>query len=238
MDSPATDDDILPLVEELIDGSSEVRLRALKDLEMLDAEHPAIMPALITALKDRDVAVRLAMAQSLERRGAPAIAALMEGLRESRGRQREAILNTILLIGPPARAAVPLLEAMKDDPLFGPLAERALHCVRHGKPTDWRRLFESLTVWIVLCGVLLGVVCELLTWLGAFTRERGVSYEIAVAWAAIGAYFGAVMGLRFSGALGLRYGVKIMGLACAAAGGVAGRLLGQVLEPLIQTLGP
>lgn len=237
MDSPGADDDILALVEEIIGGSSAARLQALTELAVLEADHPAIVKALIRALKDGDVAVRLAIAQALERRGAPAITALVEGLRESRGTQREAILNTIVLIGPPARAAMPLLNALKDDPLVGSLAERALHAIRHGKPLDWHQLFDRLTLSIVLGGVLLAAICEFFSWLGLLSQAKGLGYQIAIAWCALGAYLGVILGLRLGGTLTMRLGGKVVGMTCAAAGAMVGRLVGEVLEPLIQALG-
>src|SRR5438045_3779281 len=109
MDSQAADDELTRLVEELTQGPSPVRLAALQRLETMESDARVVIPALIAALKDRDVAVRLAIAQALERRGAPAIAALGEQLGEARGIMREAILNTFVLIGSPARAAVPKL---------------------------------------------------------------------------------------------------------------------------------
>lgn len=231
------EDEILQIVEELKDGSAEARKAALHKLEIIEADHPAILPALIAALKDKDVAVRLALARELERRGEPAITALIEQLRESRGLQREAILNVFVLIGPPAKSAIPILSALRDDPLVGPLAQRALNAVRHGKPMDWRKLFDSLSLSIVLGGVVLALSCEFFSWLGVLSQEKGLAYQISIAWLAIGAYFGAIIGMRVTNKMGIHAWAKFLGMTCAAAGAVLGRLLGKILEPLIQALG-
>lgn len=237
MDLQAAEQEVLQLVEELNSGSSEARKIALQKLDALEVDHPAILPALINALKDPDVAVRLALARELERRGDPAIAALIERLREARGLAREAILNVFVLIGPPAKAAIPILSALRDDPLVGALAQRALHSIRHGKPMDWRKLFNSLTVSIVLGGVVLALLCEFVSWLGVLAHEKSLAYQISISWLAIGAYFGAVIGMRVTGGMGMHTWAKFLGMACATAGAVIGRLLGQALEPLVQILG-
>lgn len=236
MDAQVSDEDILSLTDALTNGSSQDRLAALQSLGAIERTYPAIIPALIAALKDPDVAVRLAIAQAIERRGEPALTALIEQLREARGLLREAILNTIVLIGPPARAAVPILTELGDDPLAGPLVLRALRSIRHGKPTNWRRVFDSLSLAILLGGLLLEVLCEVLSWLGTFSRAQGMAYQIAIAWLAIGAYLGAVIGTRFGGGFAMHIGAKVFGLLCAAVGALVGRMLGRALEPLVKLL--
>jgi hypothetical protein len=101
----------------------EQRCAAVSALNLLFADAPDVLPALVAALGDVDPAVRLQAAQALAGRADEAVPLLVAALqKEEREPIREALLNTLAYLGTAAKPAVPalaeLLQEADQDPAF------------------------------------------------------------------------------------------------------------------------
>lgn len=184
----------------------------------------------VEALGHPDPAARLDAARVLGEAGKPGIAAILVALRDADVKHKETLVRTLVLLG-----ATDRVQELRSDPEFVLLAEESLAAILRREP-DWNRWVESVGPWFLLVAVLLGVGNELLAWLGFITFARGVSQQIAVGWALIGAFGGAVCGARW-GRPGLFSGAKQLGVLGALAGAAIGKLLADLLTPIILALG-
>lgn len=236
METAVTNEEIAALVHELQEGNPSVRGEAAWALAVMGSGHPAVLPALIAALGDEDLAVRLAVAQALQDLGAPAVPALVEALAEAPAQQRQAIVNTLGLFGPLAHAAVPHLNVLRTAAETGQEAARALEAIQDRK-RDWKRALEKIAPWVLSAGILCAGVFEVVSWIDFFARTQGPALHVAVAWGILGAYFGAVAGTRLNRSIGLKLGMNYLGVAGCCAGAFVGQLASDALEPIVRVLG-
>lgn len=197
----------------------------------------SLVRSLVPALNDPDVAVRLAAARAMQRLGSPAVPALLECLAEVDAEHRLAIVRTLGFMGRAARTALPVLTRFDDDAELADAAKGAANNIRFGPPIDWDRLCTRLGRWFLLIGVLLETGCVSLHWTGLLAQSTGTALPIAVAWAVLGGFVGAVLGAGLHGRLGVYVGANYLGMGGACAGACVGQLLAIGLGPLLRGLG-
>ena len=122
---------LIQLIESLSDSSSEVRGLAAAALRQLGAQAAPAQPALTSLLKDPDSGVRMMTANALAALGAaaaPAVDALIEacGVPGEHPQVQRSLADALGGIGPPARAALPVLRKLREIPRVRWNAEAAI----------------------------------------------------------------------------------------------------------------
>jgi hypothetical protein len=192
---------------------------------------------LVSILRSRDPARRLAAARALQRVGAPAVPSLLAALQEEgEAASRESYIKALGMMGSAARPALPALEALSEDDALGLAARDAARAIRRGWRPDWKQLAETALPWVVSFFVVAAVVNEVVSWLGLFDHLEGLALQVALVWAFLGAVSGALFGANCRSEWVAKKGVQYLGAAGACAGAALGRWVGTLLEPLVQVL--
>ena len=241
MSSPDEPDPLAPVLRELRSGSSGQRLDAVHVLASLGSAAESAVPALIVALRDRDIAVRTAVARALAAVGAPAVLPLIEAMQEEDLDLRQAIIITFALLGPAAAPAKPVLQAALEDEHLGPAAEKALRQIER-TPTAlaFARIDALMPVVLLIAGIflVLAIGAAGLSWIGTelFPKSSGTAATTAFAVGVLGAVLGGLIGAHRYGPLGAAGGVILLGLGGGLTGLILGGILGGTLEPINQVL--
>ncbi len=98
--------------------------------ESLATRGEAAVPALVEALRNSDAVVALSAADALGRIGATAVPALTQALQGPDVRGRAWAAFALGRIGPPAKAAIPALEALLREPATRGPAQEAIDRIR------------------------------------------------------------------------------------------------------------
>jgi HEAT repeat protein len=112
----AQDNDVPRLIEKLAkDEKAGQRRAAARSLGEMGAKAKLAIPALVKALNDVDGSVRDEAENSLKKMGEPAVSELLPHLKDPDEFVRLRIVTVLGGIGPDAKAALPAIEAAKQD---------------------------------------------------------------------------------------------------------------------------
>src|SRR5262249_31792641 len=211
MSASQTEDPVAVRLAELKSSRAAVRRDAARALALIERPDRRLFVRLVVGLDDADTSVRLAVAQTLQRVGGAAVPVLVEAIADADVDLRLAIIRTLGMMGPAARGALPALALLADDPQLASAVGQAMNNIRHGPPVDWNRILERLSGWFLVGGAAVEVACLVLHWSGLFAQTSGTALPIAVAWAVLGAYFGAVLGAGLHGRRGVCLGASYPG---------------------------
>jgi hypothetical protein len=192
---------------------------------------------LVERLKSRNPARRLRAARTLRDAPFPVVPLLVESLAEATPEHKEAVLATLGMLGRRARAAIPCVEELCEDEQLGGTARATLLLLRRRAPLDREAILRVACAVSIALLVALGVTKELGEWAGVWGDLQGPGRSIALGWGLIGGVGGYFAGARIP-ARGMAWkGAKILGVAGIYLGAVLGRLVGEVLAPLVAALG-
>ncbi|MBL8797645.1 MAG: HEAT repeat domain-containing protein, partial [Planctomycetia bacterium] len=150
-------------------GPGPERWDALRALQKLGPDAAAVVPELVAALSDPDLAYRMQAVLTLVGIGGPAVPPLLETFAAGDEDLRKAIIVTLGRIGQPAACAIPLLESLLEDPALDRVAAQALDRIRPVHVADlvphFRRTFFQALGLCAGCALAVGGVV-LLAWSG------------------------------------------------------------------------
>src|SRR5262249_10818338 len=139
-DRPMAREQSLELVQSLPDPSPAEKPSPPQETSPSKDEAVELL-LLVSVLRSRDPARRLAAARALQRTGPPAVPVLLAALQDdSEAPPRESYIKALGRMGPAARAALPALEALVEDDALGAAAREAVRAIRRGWRPDWKQL--------------------------------------------------------------------------------------------------
>lgn len=241
--APQEEEDVVArLVEAFQNGGPAERLAAARDLAELGPAAEGAVPALVAALRQRDLGLRTAAALALSCIGRPAVTPLVAALQDEDVDFRQAVITTLGLIGRAAKPAVPVLKATLADEQLAPAAEKALRQIQRSPFAALFAHVESLMPGGLAAAALLGAAALAsvgFSWAAAefFPASGGAAGAAALAVGLLGAALGAVGGGHRWGGLGAAGGALVLGLGGGLTGLMLGGLFGSVLEPINRALG-
>jgi hypothetical protein len=192
---------------------------------------------LIDRLKSRDPSRRLRAAHALRDAPFPVVPPLVAALDGTTPEHKEAILATFGLLGRRARSAIPCVEKLCEDELHGETARALLPRLRRRINLDRETLLRLGLYAAVAVMVSLGVAKEAGEWVEVWGNLHGPGRAIALAWGMLGGVAGYVAGANLP-LRGMAWkGAKILGVAGIYFGALLGRVVGELVAPLVSALG-
>jgi HEAT repeat protein len=148
---------VVPVARALKSRETGPRPALVRILGAIGERSPDVVEPLVDALQDPDAGIRMTAAAGLARAGEPAVSPLRKLLKGSNAELRALAAQTLGVMGPKARAAIPDLEsALAGDPALADSAAQSLGAMgepgiealgrglRKGAPDNRRRILRVL----------------------------------------------------------------------------------------------
>lgn len=224
---------------------------ARKLLAAPDLDVELVLPYLLDALRDADLATRQTASALLVELGPVVVPALLDVWDEPDAELRQALIVTLGRIGPAAVRAVPLLRRVPETHFLAPYAKQALALIHPPVLRDVLAALQSPWTWSRLIDWLLFVVTHPVTavisfistflsvvhWHRALAGAHGqIAPAVQASFALLGIYCGGTLGANLGGWSTAKSASKLGGLCGASAGLLVGGLAAALVEPLAAAL--